>query len=580
MGDPVVPIARDVRLGALQHLLWALRRGGWGRPLAVAVFYYAIIAGGWPFTILLAGVGGSILALEETRRTGDRRALLLVGAGAVLGACLAAPAIAMLRAYSQASARLAETASFIREWRIPPRALPSFVAPGWEATWRRFDSTDVRQAPELWLPLSLAYAAALLPRGASEAQRSARRRAAPWLVVAGVALVLAALPSHAPFRWSFRWLPLLQLGMGLTAAIAIDATQAPAPDEGARRAWLPGSLVVAFGAFGALVAAARPGPFVDSASSVVLVAGAALLLTARLRPGLGARLARLLPTAAAALGIVALMGSVPSADVTSWPLQSSFREAAPFDPARTYLGIYVAPGLGELVDLRFGDVPLMAGLSFVNGYSPLRPKFLQSLFPMETHGWIDPEVVPNIAERVALTPDLLDALGIDGLVVTPPVERMLGRLLAARGWAPFASLPSGRVWHHGAAPSPRAWLVDAEEDAHGHHPPLGGEPVRVVESDTGIQVTLPSPLSQPAILVVKRAAYPGYVARVNGAEAATTSYIGVLVGVPLAKGTAGTITIDYRPRAFVIGAAVAAVALAVLAIWLALASRQRRLTRA
>jgi hypothetical protein len=307
----------------------------------------------------------------------------------------------------------------------------------------------------------------------------------------------------------------------------------------------------------------------------LLVAGAALLGMSPRRRSLAARL---LPSGAAAAGILALVVAVPAVDVADWPLLD-FDRPGPFDPARTYLGIYPWPDYAapnRSADLRFGNIPLLAGLTFVNGYSPLRAKFILETFPLEVHGWVKND---DLQDRLRDEPELLDDHGIDGLLLSEPVERYLRATLLASGWRPAATLPNARVWHHAGPPSARAWLVDAAADDRGRHARLGGAPPRLDESMTEARVTLDAPVDRPALLVLKRPAYPGYQATVNGVPVETTPYRGTLVAVPIPVGVTGAIDIAYRPRSLVQGGAVAGAGLALVLGWFFVIAWRRLRTR-
>jgi hypothetical protein len=117
-------------------------------------------------------------------------------------------------------------------------------------------------------------------------------------------------------------------------------------------------------------------------------------------------------------------------------------------------------------------------------------------------------------------------------------------------------------------------LVDAVEDAQGRHTRLAQPLPRIVESDIGMRVTLETAPDRPALLVFKRAAYPGYEATVEGVRTPIELYRNALVSVPIAAGTTGTASLRYRPRPLLYGTIIAGLALAISASWLAFAFRR------
>ena len=419
-------------------LLWALRRGGPMRPFLVIVFTYAIVAGGWPLTLPIALLASGVVLLDELVRTRTLRSLAPIGLGALLGCCLAAPALFMLFSYGTVCKRLTQS-DFVGQWRIPLHSLPGLIAPGWISMWKGGDWRD-RPAIELWLGLPLAFIGALLLR--ARAARPAVRRAAPWLALALTAFVLGMLPIPRPLRFPFRWLPLVHLAIGIAAAIGLDAWLDARETGRSARLWLPGALIMLGGGIDAILGIAQHSVATGflATSATALLIGAAML---RATPDRAPAISRALPAAAAVLGVLVLLRSSPMREIATWPAEDALLKAAPFDPARTYLGAYGQPQMNEGVDLRFGNTPLLADLTFVNGYSPLGPKVVRSVSPFDAHGWVDG--VDATVLRIYGDDDFLDGLGIDGLVLSPHSESMLRSRLLERKWELSATIPSGSI---------------------------------------------------------------------------------------------------------------------------------------
>ncbi len=554
-------------------LAWALRRCG--RPLLVTPITYATAVAGWPYTVGIAGLVGSWLVVDKVRRTRDVRWAATAVFAAALGLGLAAPALLMLRQYAAASVRLRSLPGTVHAWTVPLGALPGLLTPIWHANWHGVDHLVFRVAPELLSVVGLAViASAWLARSSRAALLGATRA---WMGVALLALVLASLPSRAPFRWSFRWLPLWHLALALVAAKALDAL---APDKASRREPLAKvrRLILHPGAICLLLVVASSLPLLGSGAAqwtaVARVVFAAVLGCGFWYLASASRLRRLRASAPSAIAVSATLFTLyvsPASDSTTWKLTQALAAHGPLDPARTYLALVWSPSVatppvGFNAQLRFGNLALLSGLSFVNGYSPLGPRVVWRTFPFDTHGWLcSCAAAPRAAHAFVDDGTILDRLGVDGLVVTPDLGKKAIGKLVSHGWSPAGKVKGGLVLHKGATPAPRAWLLD--ESARDKH--LSQPGLHLEESDTAATVTLSAPLARPALVVFKRVAYPGYRARVDGVEAPVQQYLGTLVAVSVPAGTRGPVTVAYRPRSLERGLALAALALALFAGWLA-----------
>ena len=155
-------------LGAFTWLPWAWwageraldpKRSRW-RFLWPAPFVYLLIAGGFPYTVLmLALVLACCLAprtLFEARtvdtgnptrtRPGGLAQLTRIGpilAGVTLGLGLAAPACLALLDYVHGSARESLHPSAHWQWLVPWNAWPGLILPSWTVNWSNFLSRSV-----------------------------------------------------------------------------------------------------------------------------------------------------------------------------------------------------------------------------------------------------------------------------------------------------------------------------------------------------------------------------------------------------------------------------------------------------
>jgi hypothetical protein len=394
-------------------------------------------------------------------------------------------------------------------------------------------------------------------------------RAARWeLLLAAIALLFATLPSVAPMRWSFRWLPLVHLGLGLAAARAADLLAASSRDTATRAARNPGvwgaalTLVVYF-------LAAANGFDLASKRVTLLVVWTALWAVLALA---WTRSSRTLGTWAAALLVplfqVTAFQVVDHRDAPVWRVHDDVLFAAPFDPARTYLVLQTkddwwdaqhATRDGLDASLRPANIPMLAGLGFVNGYSPLKLRAIDDAFPMGLHGYVEPYVYRDVLEERARPGAMLDRLGIDGLVVGRGVGRASGLDVAAtlesEGWVRRATLDAGDVFERPEPARPPAFS------------PGGAALSNVTTSATRFGADVRNPDAEhDALVVVRRAAYPGYEATLDGSPLRIEPLEGILVAVRVPPAARGRLEVRYRPHGLARGAFAAGVAAILLAL--------------
>src|SRR6267143_1297495 len=230
-------------LGAFTWLPWAWwaaeraldpKRSRW-RFLWPAPFVYLLIAGGFPYTVLMLAlvlVGLALRTVFEVRtvdtaspartRPGGLARLTRIGpllAGVTLGFGLAAPAWLALLDYVHGSARESLHPSAHWQWLVPWNAWPGLILPSWTVNWSNFSSRLVPHgATELACGLvpPVALLTGFLVNG-----RALLKKIRWEMALLLVVFILAMIPTAGVFRWSFRWLPLLHLVLALCVAEAL-----------------------------------------------------------------------------------------------------------------------------------------------------------------------------------------------------------------------------------------------------------------------------------------------------------------------------------------------------------------------
>src|SRR5438105_8825699 len=230
-------------LGAFTWLPWAWwaaeqaldpKRSSW-RFLWPAPFVYLLIAGGFPYTVLMLALVLVCLALRavfEVRtvetaspaRTGPGglARLTRIGpllAGVTLGLGLAAPAWLALLDYVHGSARESLHPSAHWQWLVLWNAWPGLILPSWTVNWLDFSSRFTPHgATELACGL---VPPAVLFSGFIVNARALLKKFRWELILLLLLFFLAMIPTAGVFRWSFGCLPLLRLVLALCAAEAL-----------------------------------------------------------------------------------------------------------------------------------------------------------------------------------------------------------------------------------------------------------------------------------------------------------------------------------------------------------------------
>jgi hypothetical protein len=552
-------------LGAFTWLPWAWwaaeravnpTRSRW-RFLWPAPFVYLLIAGGFPYTVLMLGVVMVWLALRTTFRVGaidlNRPSQLTriwpLFVGVILGLSLAAPAWLALLDYVHGSARQSLDPATHWQWLVPWKAWPGLILPSWTVNWSNFiTKPEPHRAAELacGMVAPTALLAGLVLNG-----RALLKKIGWELALLLVVFILAMLPTAGVFRWSFRWLPLFHLVLALCTAEALTLFF-----QKQRR----------FAAFILLLLIL----LLLLNSIVTKTGGDHLFPLAWIYLGLALIWLIIESTefnlvrnwAPPAITFIALLTTYfcipPNCGVPRYNLAQSLLECDPLDPQRLYLSIYPPPEtlyrteakpapIGQTV--RPGSTSMWAGLRFVNGYSPIRPAGVARKMASAIHGEVDPSLAEWLLQHQASTDGLLQRIGIDGIVVA---REFNFAPQPASEWRLVTENDEGRVFHRQGEPMPVVRSVDF----------FGKNSIaRITEIATGrncVSVSVDAPPGEhSALIAFSRPFFPGYHARINGRSLAVFSERNLIPLVEVPAGTRGRMTLFYRPNWLLYGGAIA-----------------------
>lgn len=555
----------------------------WGWAGAAAAIYLVLTAGS-PYVVGIA-LAVALMNFLAAMAGARRRTALVMTVSSLLGLCLAAPAVLMLIEFFPSGARMAGQRELEAMWVVPPAGLFGFVVPSFSASWIRFLDRSPHAAVELlgcFVPLA-ALVGAFFTRG-----RELLRRLGPEFLLGGGALLLAMLPSQAPLRWSFHWLPLVHLVLAIVGACALEKV---------RRPWMWG--------IGLVVLALAAAPLFDHAVRTTWLHGA-VLISICIAWGLAGRTAfsAAIPLAITLVTIIGTFAVFSNrGDVPVFANAGVLLEQAPFDPSRRYLAMYDAAGIGLgagangrserglHVEMRPGNTPLLAGLEFINGYSPVGPEGQATIFRFESHGTMPSDRAEQILRLETGRNQLLHHLGVDGLLVPQAMALRNRALLTRNGWAPVARVGVCLLLHRRERdPRPvftAALAVKAEDDAQAYRA-IGGRttpqlPVVLLTpgrsgrerygqrligevEQTRLQTRFTVRGKGPKALVVFRRPWlPGLYATLNGAALPVLRADMLMPAVEIPAGTEGEVVLLYRPRSLVTGAWIAGLAVLVLA---------------
>jgi hypothetical protein len=483
------------------------------------------------------------------------------GIAVAAGVLLAMPAMVPMLPYLQLSARQPD----VWRWQVDLLGLVGVSTPFMIAPWHGFGPPG-----ELFFLPMLQASWFILPALVNAPWDALRtRRVAALALVIAVFGLLAITPGVWMFRWMFRLLPFYHLACILLGVACVEA----AVSRDRRWKLLPTLAVVALPVW--MEAWQSPGVFgVASIIGLSMVAVASGVISIQQRAPRAFPVALVGGHALAFLLTAAIYLAATHPPPNGW--QAYEHRLPQTEPALTRYSIY--PMNARARDPKFwrlyepGNLPLESPGIAVQGYSPFDIRAYQRSFCTAHIGQTE---CPDIVRRIS-TP--LPGSGLTPLDLTRTDEvRIAQPDIADRFAARFADWRRRPLADGGAAfrrtkpfgwPPPIAWASPGLE-------------LRPLESGSDlVSLSVHNATSRPARVILARAWYPGWRARLNGKPLPCRSIDDLAVEVEAPPGAQGVLRVSYWPTGLTAGllaAAAAAVFLALLAMLDVRRERRRRL---
>ena len=247
---------------------------------------------------------------------------------------------------------------------------------------------------------------------------------------------------------------------------------------------------------------------------------------------------------------------------------------------RSYLSLYAYEETGDaprdvLLPARIGNLAMAGQLQLVNGYSSLFPSQLIRAWTFHTVGSLDINEKSRQNVGLGVMPGgLTDKLGIDGILLSPQ-WRWLAPHLQQCGWVHAGDEGQVQVWHRELKPRPGAESLKqvlfcrlGRETAAQSLVPNGPDvirddanpglrpftevscsPARVTRNQIQLEISA-NPGPQPAMVAVRQPYVDGYRAFLQDRELSVHNLNLQHLAVQIPAGSpAGTLHLEYRPRA-------------------------------
>jgi hypothetical protein len=577
-------------LGAFTWLPWAWwgasralnpQRSKW-RFLWPAPFIYLLVAGGFPYTVLMLFLLIAWLAIQSLVQTRSILSIMPMLFGVGLGFGLSAPAWLAIVDLVQGSARELQPAKAHWQWLVPPAALPGLILPSWTASWADFSN---RLLPHTATELACGLVApAALIAGLVRRTRVLVKQIKWELVLLLILLLLCMVPTAGFFRWSFRWLPFFHLVLAICAAEAMHLQWASSASSQVRaERMMPATAALLLSAITAasMLILGTTGSYAFPLTWLFLgLAGLWLLLTLWLRAVEFQKWTAVVITFLAFL--VTYICIPTNCGVPKYNFSQALLKAAPLDPQRLYLSIYPWAELTYCVaykpqavgeTLRPGSTPMWAGLRFINGYSPIRPAGVARAFATSIHGEINPGVGNHLLSDESGKDGQLALLGVDGIVIASELD------LAPQPsseWEMVLANDEGRIFHRRSALFARVRSVTSLDSRPGEQ--FAAATIsQINDSRNRVEADVIVPEGgRPALLTFSRPYFRGYKARLAGQKLTVTSYRGLFPTVEIPASAHGRLVLVYRPAWLIWGSASAGASILVVLTAIFLRSLEKR----
>ncbi len=545
-------------LVSMAWLVWAwgflvltFRRPGFAPAAAAAAAVAMTFLSGWPFANL-GLVISLIVAAEVFLAAGEPwrlRPAAWVMVALVAGALLAAPAILPLALYATHTDRGTGPGA----WAADVPALLGVGVPYFITHWR-VEPSGIRT---VWYPM--VYVAWFAPLALANADwRHLWKFHATRLVVgAGVAFAaLSMFPAIWQFRYMFRFLPYYQFAVLVLASLALSRA-----DE-QRKGWSLMAITAVI-AGGVWLAMCQTPPLRHFFVGVAVGLAAAGWIGGRL---VGRRDLR--------WTVFALVAGVIAFEAVLWRTVDGHYPRFPNNwsppttsavpghangagPTRYAIFRPFASDPGPQFWLTFGkdNTALQQPGTSILGYTPMSDQPFYRYFCARHFGTECADVVARVTARIPPTNrDVIDLMSVDEVVIQTEKDAQAFRAAAGPGWT--ESRAAAGAWRYTRLHP--VGLVSWTSPGVGAAV-ISRAPTRIVLSARNDAAT-------QGTLVLARAWYPGWSARLNGVPVTARPLAGVLVSVQLPPHSQGRLEVSFWPSGLTAGLVLAAVGALLLAL--------------
>lgn len=594
------------------------------RIFLAGLFIYLVISAGWPYTVIMIALLSALLALRAWRDTERQRSFGAIILAWLIGLGLSSPAILAFLEHYYIGTRhtLGAFGGEGSAWTVPFGALINLVTPFIYISWNHFLGKSSYHGIEMFTGLA---PVALVITGLLVSARGLWRKLRWDFALLGIGLVLVCAPTIEPFRWPFRWLPIVHLVFALIAAgigESLSVAQLKIGMAGYKDRFSakqnPGVIALLMVLITFVYAMLAGINFNSNIMlELFLLTAIWVIVSAAIsyRPG-GYAIAAML---AFILFQVAVFSNATHNKIEilgGWKFNESIRDTGPLDRDTLYFSIYdflgvynptmAVEGFGGI--RRFGNTWTYAGLHGVNGYSPIGHAALNDLFGMRWAGFLERERILGMISNWGYYSRLLKLMGVDGLIVQPDYMSSLRKRLDKNEWNAISVTDEGYVFHrkqksarvrsvqlsglsivteeefldHGVKAlnsSRRISTKTRQEVGQANVKIYGKADVTLIsESRTRVVANLSSRKDgRPLLVVFSRLWFPGYEVLFNGDKLPLSLLEGILPSVVLPPDSSGELVLQYRPKGIRLGLAIAALTiLSVLAAALFIAAKNSR----